>query len=427
MPLFFLISGFFGRMMLEKYGLAGYLRRRWSRIGIVLVVSMFTLGPLYVATRDLTSSMPGRGPGGPGPGGPPGGPGAMLEPPPGFVPPPFRRFDVDGDGSLSEAEWREARKAMAGNGGPGGPPGFRPPGGGPPGFGPGQEGLASRIFGPAARYVQLNHLWFLWYLLVFITVTPFLAGAIGWVVDRSGQANRPIGARVFRWGLAPAVLAVAATPALLGISSPFGWFLGLAPAIFRAFPDFLWHYDADMLFYAVFFWMGWWLHRDRGSLDAVSRAWVPNGVVGLVAFAAALTIEARWGGGQPAGLAKMAAYGIYCLGSASMCFAFLGFFQRYLDVPSRSWRYLADTALWIYLIHQPLVLVGLAATRSLNLPWWARVALVSGFSVAAALGLYELLIRPTALVRLFGPSASRRVVKDPPPTPVAEAVSAGVS
>jgi glucan biosynthesis protein C len=29
MPLSFLISGFFGRMMLEKYGTRDYLRRRW--------------------------------------------------------------------------------------------------------------------------------------------------------------------------------------------------------------------------------------------------------------------------------------------------------------------------------------------------------------------------------------------------------------
>lgn len=29
MPLFFLISGFFGRMVLEKYGTGAYLRKRW--------------------------------------------------------------------------------------------------------------------------------------------------------------------------------------------------------------------------------------------------------------------------------------------------------------------------------------------------------------------------------------------------------------
>ena len=57
---------------------------------------------------------------------------------------------------------------------------------------------------------------------------------------------------------------------------------------------------------------------------------------------------------------RVVAYALYCLGSASTAFAFLGFFLRYFDRPSRAWRYLADTALWVYLVHQPLVLIGLA-------------------------------------------------------------------
>ena len=78
--------------------------------------------------------------------------GGMPPPPPGFVPPPLARFDEDGDGSLSDAEWKKAREEldkMSGGGtsldGPAGapagglPPGFGP-GGPPQGFGPGRPG-----------------------------------------------------------------------------------------------------------------------------------------------------------------------------------------------------------------------------------------------------------------------------------------------
>jgi glucans biosynthesis protein C len=107
-------------------------------------------------------------------------------------------------------------------------------------------------------------------------------------------------------------------------------------------------------------------------------------------------------------LIHMCGSALYCLGSAWTISAFMGLFLRYLDRPSRTWRYLADTALWVYLIHQPLVIIGLAMFRPLHLTWWAQTATVSIIDVAAALLLYEAIVRPTPLVRLFGPASPRR-------------------
>ena len=56
MPLFFLISGFFGHMMLGKYGLRGYLMRRWSRIGPPLFCALVA----YAAIHQIDG--PGRPP-----------------------------------------------------------------------------------------------------------------------------------------------------------------------------------------------------------------------------------------------------------------------------------------------------------------------------------------------------------------------------
>ena len=72
MPLFFLISGFFGRMMLQKYGTLGYLRKRWQRIAVPLFVGIFTFSPLYILAREAVGG-PGPMPFGGGPGGPPPG------------------------------------------------------------------------------------------------------------------------------------------------------------------------------------------------------------------------------------------------------------------------------------------------------------------------------------------------------------------
>jgi hypothetical protein len=272
--------------------------------------------------------------------------------------------------------------------------------------------MSSRLFGSSARLFQLNHLWFLWYLLLFATAAPWLSKAVGWVLlRRSPEPADRLGLRVIRSGLAPVLLGLISTPALLLTSSPFGWSLGLPPAIFRAFPDFLLHLDPDMAFYFLYFLSGWWLHREREGLERLARGWLPDLLLGIVAFAAATWLWEAYGRQTEMpryGLVRQAGYALYCLGSASTAFAFVGFFQRYLDRPSRVGRYLADTALWVYLVHQPLVIMGLALARPLQLSWWLQTAIVSSISAGTALLLYEAIVRPTPLVRLFGPAAARR-------------------
>jgi hypothetical protein len=282
MPLFFLISGFFGRMMLEKYGTGRYLRKRWSRIGVPLVLGMFTFGPAYILTRDALMATPGPGgPPRPGAFGPAGGDPSPR--PPGFVPPPLARFDVDADGSLSDAEWKKARAEL------GRSPGGGPPGGAMPGpFAASGGGLSERIFGSSARLFHLNHLWFLWYLLVFVTVAPPVTDLLGRVLLRAspGTVDR-LGVRLIRSGFAPVALGVVCAPALMRTAGPFGWSLGMPESIFRGFPDFLLHLDAIMPFYFLFFLAGWWLHREREALPSLARGWVPYLLMGTLAFAAA--------------------------------------------------------------------------------------------------------------------------------------------
>ena len=212
-----------------------------------------------------------------------------------------------------------------------------------------------------------------------------------------------------RSGFAPVLLGLIVTPALL-LASPRGWSLGLCPAIFRSFPDFLFHFDRDMPFYFLFFLAGWWLHRDRAALPILSRIWGVYVLLGLVAFWAASALGAVYEHETKLpnyGLIRVAGAVLYCVASASTSFGFIGFFQQYCDRQSRAWSYLADTALWVYLIHQPLVLVGLAIFRPLQLSWWLQTLLVSLLSVLSALMLYELGVRPTFLVRLFGPASHR--------------------
>ena len=238
-------------------------------------------------------------------------------------------------------------------------------------FGGQEVRLSDRLFGRYSHYFDLHHLWFLWYLLVFATVSPWVArGLAALLVGPSAGAADRIGARLVRRGLAPVLFGLIATPALMLTAGPFGWSLGLSPSIFRGFPDFLLHLDREMAFYFVFFLWGWWLHREREALPALRRAWLPSMLLGMIAFAASTILAdayARRPDVPGYALIRAGGYTLYALGSALTSAAFLGAFLRHLDRPSRTCRYLADTALWVYLIHQPLVVVGLALLGPLHL------------------------------------------------------------
>lgn len=419
MPLFFVIAGFFSRLMREKYPLGTYLRRRWIRLGVPMLLGIFTVVPLY------QWNFPGRGgPPGFGLGGPPGfSRGEMPPPPPGFVPPPLQRFDVDDDGSLSASEWKAAQGELARMGPPGGPPPGggrgapgRPPGGPGP-FGPRNEPLNQWLFGEYGRSFTLSHLWFLWYLLIFLTITPVLAAGF----DRAfGSAPAKLLDRLGRpalaFNLAPLALGLVSLPALMITPGFMGWSLGFATGIFRGFPDFLYQYQPDFPYYFTFFLAGWWLHREREALDAAARWWLPSTVVGLVAYLSARHLSQTFAmqTARPEyPLLRLAGYGLYAISTAYMSSGFIGLFQRYMDHPSRAGRYLADTAFWVYVVHQVLIQPLVPWIAPLGLPWWFRGTLLAGLATLGALILYEFLVKPTFLARIFGPPSARRRRREP--------------
>ena len=467
MPLFFLISGFFARMMLSKYGWRKYLLRRWQRIGAALFVSLALLA-LYrdAAERWRAASpppafgpFPGMGqpfPGGPlGPGafpagaGFPTGPmnrpalpttGAAGAPPSGAVPPgtqtPGARGAAPtfpgfpGPGSTG----RDASAPAASGGTPPGmgfgwPPGggFGPPGGGPPPatFPVSMPGMpsrawATRLFGPFSRHVALEHLWFLWYLLVMLTVAPavtvLIRGTVGRIVGIDSW-HAGLGG-LLRWNLAGFLLALVTLPALVHARGWMGWTLANPHGFLGTFPDVLFQYTPDWPFYSLYFLAGWWLYLARQHLASLERHWAWAFVFGVTAHALSQSLAARYAPqtSLPAyDWIRWGTFGLFGLGSAYSALGFLGVFQRYFQHPSAAVRYLADTALWVYLIHLPLIPYVIGWVEPSRSAWWVSTAggmlLVTGVSLA----LYELIVRPTPLVWLYGPPSPRRHPVSTPP------------
>jgi len=110
----------------------------------------------------------------------------------------------------------------------------------------------------------------------------------------------------------------------------------------------------------------------------------------------------------PAGLVTLNAPGITALPQVLyawlMCFAAIGFFRWLVPEESRMWRYLSDSAYWLYLIHLPVVILLQQASRDWPGPGSLKFLGVCTVATALLLASYQVLVRPTSLgVLLNGP------------------------
>jgi hypothetical protein len=102
------------------------------------------------------------------------------------------------------------------------------------------------------------------------------------------------------------------------------------------------------------------------------------------------------------GAYRLAAFALYTAGAACSAFGFLGFFQRYFDRPTALGSYFTCTILWIYLVQLAIIPHVLPWIQAERTTWWAASFAGIVAVTAIALVLFELFVRPTPLVHVFG-------------------------
>lgn len=437
MPLFFLISGFFCRMMLHRYGLALYLKRRWQRIGIPLLLGLVTVSPLFVFTQEHVgrpqprSDEPSLA-----------GDDRHSRPPRDAMPDPariLRQFDTDHDGRIDEGERRAVEQYFQERFG------FVPPP-------PGQErsavneehspsspksGVAPkpdlrlregrdqpmpwvfRQFGGVIRtfrWFGLHYLWFLWYLILFVVAGPGVA-AIGARVLATRLCQRL--ERGLVWGVksgTAGILLAGVTLPLLWVQG--GWSLQTSRALLLPFPLFVLLPDVSILgFHFVYFLTGWFVHRHVGVLSSLAGRWWVLTLAGMAAYLGSqLLVGDLPPGPQPTAIGadpgrRLAVLALYSLSTAMLVFGLTGFFQRCFNRPSARWRYASDATFWLYLAHQPLLLVLQAGFIHLPGRWWVQVPLVVVLATALLLVIYHFGVRDRMIGRILNGPRDRKTVQ----------------
>jgi hypothetical protein len=322
MSAFYLIAGFFARMLLEKRGLQAFVKDRAKRILVPLVFGL----PVVILVIGLA---------------------AVL-------------------GALPHG--KEYLLSLA----------PKPP--------PGEGGA------PAAR-IDLAHLWFLYYLLMFYVAAIAVRAVLHRLDPRGSIAAGcdKVVAFLLRGVWGPVLLALPAAVYYWQFQEWSEWF-GL-PAPSSLVPNV-----GALIGYGVVFTLGWLLHRQVPTLMALRNSWLLYFVLAVPLSLLCLKIigpTPLWRGPSIAGGPRVLYAMAYMTGAWCWVFALVGAAIRFLSLQRPYTRYLADASYWIYLMHMAPILFFITLVRPYHWPWLVNFAIIIGGSIPILLVSYHYLVRFT--------------------------------
>lgn len=154
------------------------------------------------------------------------------------------------------------------------------------------------------------------------------------------------------------------------------------------------------IYYGIFFFVGAFYYDCDDSDAKVGRQWIITMPVALlVIFPITLTLgfSTNFLGAyrQPTLLALKAMY------AWLMVFSLIGISRELISRENRVWRYLADVAYWLYLVHLPLLLLMQEMVRTWDLPAVVKFGLICFAVTGILLLIHQFFLRYTLLGTLL--------------------------
>jgi peptidoglycan/LPS O-acetylase OafA/YrhL len=271
-----------------------------------------------------------------------------------------------------------------------------------------------RNWPPVLPNFPLTHLWFLYVLLELYVAMLLLRGAIV-RLDGSGTLRALLDrlfAGIMRNPLASLVLAI---PIGIAFSLDQRWINVMGVRT----PDQSLITNAQAwIGFGTAFGVGWLLHRQVDLLRLLERRWLPHLVLalGLILISFVLSgvmLSAPGAPKLPVSFAtlRLVSAILYAPAIWISTFAVVGLALRFMSGFSPAWRYLADAAYWLYLIHMPIVMALQVALSQLDWPGLIKFAVIIVVAIPPMLASYHLLVRFTFIGAILnGRRATRRVL-----------------
>jgi peptidoglycan/LPS O-acetylase OafA/YrhL len=342
MQTFFLLAGFFGCLLYQRYGIAGTAWHRVKRVAIPFVLGIVFIVPTVMAA---------------------------------FLYAELENTRVEGVPENAPEARKNVAEMIAKN-----PEASN--------FTIIAERFTSGDFVP---YIPLAHLWFLYYLLFFYAAVLLFAPLLR---PLSGSLFLAKIDSAFRWivesrvrVLVPALLTL---PVLLCMKTPM------------ADTPLGWMPEPQILgYYFVFFAFGWMLYRQRDLVLSFGRGWkwnfaIANIVVLPVTLGLTLqTVELKLNESPEPFALRLGAFAAQSLYTWFMIVSLWGMFLRFFAHASAWVRYMADASYWCYLASITPIVVFQFVVKDWPLPALLKWGIVSVATMAVLLASYEWCVRYT--------------------------------
>jgi peptidoglycan/LPS O-acetylase OafA/YrhL len=261
----------------------------------------------------------------------------------------------------------------------------------------GNGGLTSRLM----HFPFFQHLWFLWFLC--------------WLV--AGFALVVVVSRPFPRIRIPSILV--ATPLCLlwlvpltMLTQSFMHGGGALPGFGPDDSSGLVPMPHALAHYAIFFGFGAVVYAVPEAAERLGRGWwlqLPLALP-LASLTLALALHTPWGrelAGDD-GMRRLLANLGQVLYAWLMIFGLMGLLGTLLSRERQGVRYVSDSSYWLYLVHLPLIIVGQALVRGLDLPATVKFTLLVAGATVILLVSYQFLVRYTWIGRLLNGPRTRR-------------------
>ncbi len=246
---------------------------------------------------------------------------------------------------------------------------------------PGVDGIkAETLFNP-------NHLWFLIHLLLFVGIV----GIIRLISSATATIFRP---SVFKtsWTMfAGFFVRVIYLPVPLAIIIIL--FFMLIPTGGELISN-----PAGT---SIYFFLGYGLFSNKNLFKKMKSHWIYYVVFALLAFAAYLWLISELGAYDPKNEEDAPLWGLVIVLKATCAilfsYGFIGLSEVKFGTDSHTWRWLSDSAYWVYLVHLPIVTMITFAMFSISIP--VEIKFIVSIVLTSVIGVvtYKYLVRGTVI------------------------------
>jgi len=246
---------------------------------------------------------------------------------------------------------------------------------------PGADGIKAEIF------FNPNHLWFLIHLLLFVGIV----GIIRLISSATVTIFRP---DIFKtsWTMFKRFFV-----GVIYLPVPLAIIIILFFVLIPTGGELI----ANLAGTSIYFFLGYGLFSNMSLFNRMKSYWVYYVIFALLAFAAYLWLISELGAYDPKNEEDAPLWGVVLLLKATCAilfsYGFIGLSEAKFGSDSHTWRWLSDSAYWIYLVHLPIVTMITFAMFSFSIPVEIKFTLSIVMTSVIGVVTYKYLVRRTVV------------------------------